>query len=274
MDLDHLNGLCIGISRDTEEKKKKVVVHFDINGTITAVDNTEPGTAEQNANMLLARTTQGVVIDGVWRVGGGGATISYYEWLKCAHPSEYKKVSFTFTHPGQPGEHLRDMIPRVAAMCHGPTKGSDGGEAKLLLFDSFYRLIEAYPDAIIVLRTFGRDTEEVLATLKNHPRVPQIVRLNAVRDTDYNQIYLSSTPQTLICVQEDYDWWHEHGRDKTHGKQLRGHEDLIQLFFDDNDCVNHDGQHPETTHFFLVNTIEALTNPNYFIDLAATKIKI
>ena len=34
----------------------RLVLHFDINGTITADDTTEPGSHEENANMVLAKS--------------------------------------------------------------------------------------------------------------------------------------------------------------------------------------------------------------------------
>ena len=38
---------------------KRLVLHFDINGTITPVDTTEPGSKEENANMVIAKSVYG-----------------------------------------------------------------------------------------------------------------------------------------------------------------------------------------------------------------------
>ena len=63
-----------------------LVLHFDINGTITPVDTTEPGTKEQNANMVIAKSVYGKVNNEVWTLNDDPYeetdSITYYDYLK------------------------------------------------------------------------------------------------------------------------------------------------------------------------------------------------
>src|SRR5580704_11421813 len=97
----------------------QVVLHFDINGTITAVDSTEVGTDAENTNMTLARSAYGKVVDGKWTINTDynevTDSISYYDYLKSVDKTNYKKRSFTFTDKGQPGESLKELFQTVYA---------------------------------------------------------------------------------------------------------------------------------------------------------------
>ncbi len=148
-------------------QKKKVVIHFDINGTITAVDTTEPGNAEQNANMIVARSTMGSDDGkGCWVIDEN-ATQSYYDWLKKTYPTEYKSKSFLFTAQENPGECLAHLTKHIVPYC---------STSKIVLFESFARILTEFPDAVITLRTFGRDTDEVISALEENPRFRAIKR--------------------------------------------------------------------------------------------------
>jgi len=64
----------------------KLVLHFDINGTITSVDSTELGSDYENANMTLAKSVYGTVTNNSWSLNSDYRdptnSISYYDYLK------------------------------------------------------------------------------------------------------------------------------------------------------------------------------------------------
>lgn len=238
----------------------KLVAHFDINGTITAVDSTEPGNDEQNANMMLSKCYKGVERDGLWYLDENLGTITYYDWLRLKY-TDYKKRSFVFTHKGQPGHSCAHKVPIVVEQC------GYNSNSNLILFNSFYRFLDAYPNAIITLRTFGHDTDDVLATLRDHPHFNQVIKVQG-KELDIGLIedlLLISKSNILLCFQENFDTWNNNERDKKFGKIMKGHQDLKQIFFDDNDCVHADA-HPNNM-VIKVDSLQAMTNPDYFIKI-------
>jgi hypothetical protein len=256
------------------KKGPRLVFHFDINGTITAVDTTEPGSIIENANMVISKSVYGKPDGaGVWHLNQDihdeKDSISYYDYLKSQGVVDYKRQSFLFTLSGQPGERLAHLVDHIAA------------STKSFLFPSFIRAITAFPDALIVVRTFGQDVDDVLKNLLETPSVAhqfsRVVCATPVsNDTitvggklctyhDFNK--LLQTIDSHILIQENYDYWNSNGRKKEFGKQLLGSQNLFQIFFDDNDCVHvRSGDTINQTHFVRVNTMEALQNPNYFIE--------
>lgn len=245
---------------------KPLVLHFDINGTITAIDTTEPGTKEECANMVIAKSVYGKIQDNKWILDKTG--ISYYDHLK-GITKDYKKKSFTFTNKNEPGETLNYLVPKLIE------------SMDTFLFQSFLNVLEKY-DCIIILRTFGNDIDESikglsknfikgefsyineerpLITLENGQKISEIHNLNK---------YILDTKSNL-ALKEDYNFWNNNDRDKRYGKQLLGNESMIQIFFDDNDCVN--VLDDLNCHFVQINTLEALTNDNYYTDIIDKIIK-
>jgi len=254
-------------------KMKRLVLHFDINGTITAVDTTEPGSAIENANMVISKSVFGKAPAGMWQLNQDmhdeQDSVSYYDYLKSQGVADYKRRSFLFTHCGHPGEGLAPLVAEVAT------------STKSFLFPSFVRTISAFPEALIVIRTFGQDVDDVLKTLLEipsvAPRFRSVVRATPV-DTEgimvgetlhtydeFNQVL--ETIESHILIQENYHYWNSNQRKKEHGKQLLGSSNLFQVFFDDNDCVHVRGQAATQTHFIRVNTMQALFDDDYFVKI-------
>jgi len=245
----------------------KLVLHFDINGTITAVDSTEIGNDYENANMTIARSVLGKVMSGRWVHTGVADTISYYDYLKEIGENNYKKISFTFTEKGQPGEQFAGLMPQVLKSV-----------SKDFVFRSFERVLESYPDAVVVLRSFGKDIRMTLETLDKNPKFSGSYTGFMCHNDDeleitfpdkkctgiseLNQYFHSSSKH--LAIQEDYKYWNDHKRDAKHGKTILGDERLVQIFFDDNECVHIVGD--KGCHFVKVNTLDALLDENYFTD--------
>lgn len=254
------------------ERKGKLVIHWDINGTITAVDSTEHGSEIDNANMVVSKSVFGKVVNGVWVLNDDVCenyeSQTYYDYLKSVDKENYKKRSFDFTKPNNPGASLVGLIDKVVAT------------NKNFLFGSFLKAVEEFPDALHVFRTFGQDTNDVLATLRRHhslkdrfelvshgkPISVDLIEVDGHVMSFHEFNTLLAQTDRHIFIQENYEYWNTCGRKKEFGKQLVSHEGLTQVFFDDNDCVFVNGQ-TSNTKFILVNTLSALMDDDYYVGL-------
>src|SRR5437879_4298849 len=95
------------------QMETQLILHFDINGTITNYDSTEKADHNQMANMILSRYTFGQIINNVWQIKESPFietphSVTYYDYLKKYDPIHYKEKSFCFTHPNQPGSCLKE----------------------------------------------------------------------------------------------------------------------------------------------------------------------
>jgi hypothetical protein len=192
-------------------------------------------------------------------------------------------LSFNFTNDGQPGETLRDQIAMVEK------------SMKNFLFESFIKVINEYPNAVIVLRTFGLDTDDVIKCLENCKVEKYFIRakfgyddsnnakvyeMNQTSGT-YSEISFGLNTLNLVLLGtngsntahamiDDYDHWNDATprRAKEYGKQIQDDHRMTQIFFDDNDCVfirpNPKTGLVQNSHFVKVNTLFAMNDPNYF----------
>jgi hypothetical protein len=269
-----------------EGSHTRPVFHFDINGTITAYDATEPGTPIENANMVISKSVYGQIDqDGSWRMNSVpdeevAGSMSFYDYLKSRGVKDYKKQSFRFTAPEQPGESLAVLVDDIAA------------SMKTFLFPSFIHFICIFAkteNAVFLIRTFGQDTEETLKFLLSNPSIKGLFK-NISRATsvskdsiyvgqkgiltydEFNRFIETIEDRSLILIQENFEYWNNNGRNRDFGKQLLGSPRLCQIFFDDNDCVNIKGEFADHTHFVRVNTMRALFNNDYFIFLTHDRL--
>lgn len=253
-----------------------LVLHFDINGTITPIDTTEPGTNEQNANMVVAKSYYGKQINDQWILNDSENyfseldSVTYYDYLKTI-TKDYKKLSFTFTHLNNPGESLHHLIDSIM------------NSMDIFLFGSFLNVLYEYPDATIVFRTFGLDADEVIHYLRTNFKTEfkfrNIIKgkFTYINDELFVELEngevivgmdkfneLIKTSDIPFAFVESYDYWNSHNRNSKNGKQLLGDNDMLQIFFDDNPCVNITNN--VNCHFVKINTIHALQNDKYYID--------
>lgn len=256
----------------------KRVLHFDINGTIIPNDTTETGTDEENANMIIAKNVYGTVsVSNNWYLRASNIYdstngITYYDYLK-KHYNDYKQRSFIFTHHGNPGQTLCMMVnPIMNAM-------------KTFLFPSFLKVLEKHQDVTIVFRTFGLDADEVIHYLRTNEKTSGMfssvikgkftypggeTRLTLEDGTvivgmdKVNELIKSAPKGQHFAFIENYNHWNDHNRDKKYGKLLLGDKDMLQIFFDDNPCVNMSG---ENVRFIWVNTLNVLFDDDYYMKL-------
>ena len=257
----------------------RLVLHFDINGTITPVDTTEPGNNIENANMVVAKSVFGKVINNIWTLNDNPYnekdSLTYYDYLKSIDMSNYKLRSFTFTEPLEPGNKLAHMIPLLV------------DSMDTFLFQSFLNVLHKYPDALIVFRTFGLDADEVIDYLRTNEKTTKHFKTVVKGEFSYtnnnhNSILLSldnndepvigmhkfneliRTSEPHLALKESYNFWNYNKRNKVCGKQLLGHDEILQIFFDDNDCIN--VLDDKNSHSVKINTLQALLNDNYYVD--------
>ena len=237
---------------------KVLVLHFDVNGTITAVDTTDTHTTHnENANVIISKNVYGKLLDdGHWKCLGDKGTLSYYDYVKQYH---CKTLAYQFTNDSSPGHPFKHFLKPI----------TDSLQGKPFFFQSFQAVIQKYPDAVYIFRTFGLDSNTVVNELKNlHPNVnAQFLTTKDLVFQDLNKAIIvskettSDNTLTAIVIQEDYTHWNNNGRSPMFGKQFVGHPQLDQIFFDDNDCVNVvDNAGP----VIKVNTISAAIDENYF----------
>lgn len=256
--------------------KPRKILHFDINGTITPVDTTEEGNKLENANMVVAKSIYGQLNkDGKWEAMNNdnlymsipGFTISYYNYLK-SRTKYYKQLSYDFTNSFE-GIQFAHFIPKLLESMES------------FLFPSFLKVLEMYDDSLIVFRTFGLDADEVIEYLKTNPKtcdkfknfitgqfsysdnIPILTLETGDIYTGMDEINeLYRTTNSHLALKESYEYWNSSGRSNKTGKQIKGCDDLVQLFFDDNLCVNIIDDKNVTSYH--INTLLALTNDDYY----------
>ena len=171
-----------------------------------------------------------------------------------------------------------------------------------MVFPSFYNLLNHLEEQNIsytlVFRTFGSDIGDVAAELNAQMGHRFLNDFHAFSkgvfvhkdglETDF-YAYIKNAGRHL-AVQDDWSWWFAHGENTQYGKpfplDLRD-STVCSLFFDDNARINEGA--PEANivapfdiatqetlpldeliakgRLFPVDTLEALCNRNYFIEL-------
>ena len=254
---------------------EKLILHFDINGTITPVDTTETGNNLENANMVISKSVYGKIVNNKWIINENHYdekdSISYYNYLRL-NDKNYKQKSYTITNKGEPCEHLNHLIPLLL------------NSMETFLFSSFLNVLDAFPNSRIIFRTFGLDADEVIEYLKQkHPNnFKTIIKGDFMYESDNvlltldNGVYLKGMNEINdyfykthdychLALKESYDYWNKHNRNKINGKQLFGSPKMTQIFFDDNDCVNVIDS--TNSHFVKINTLCALLDNQYYVNL-------
>ena len=239
---------------------KMLVLHFDINDTITAFDKTDDLSPEIKCNIIIARSVFGHMVDNCWIMSTDPydeSGITYYDYIKQSNKN-YKEITGSFTK--NEGYKFHYLIEK---MVNSMTTD--------FLFPSFIKVCSQYPNAKIVFRTFGSDGEKVLQEFSKEPVtkgffiVNKLVLDNGTCFEGLSKIndFLKSTPNPLF-IQEDYHHWNYNGKSSQYGKQLLGATDFTQVFFDDNPCVNVIDN--INAYFVKINTLRAMLESDYFLN--------
>ncbi len=155
-----------------------LTLHLDVNGTVTPVDSADDApSATALVNMFLSKCAYGsVTSDGRWLLHEGeeyhepkAGSSSYYDFRRRQLGHEFEqKQTYRFAEEGEPGARLQPLVHKLR---HYYTYDEEEDESafephKDLLFPSAIRLLQRYPRAKIVLRTFGLDALRIVAAVQ------------------------------------------------------------------------------------------------------------
>jgi len=257
----------------------KLILHFDINGTITTVDSTDDHLdTSSRVNVIISKSVFGKVNEvGEWVMNDdpfliGDGDTSYYNHLKKIGS---KHLAYVFTNKGELGEPFRKYYDDIVKHELGD-----------IIFRSFLKVLDKYNDAKLVLRTFGNDGPMIVDHINTvHGYEKPFIYATYVRTDDQHMLKLSndeiiglknisdfiSQHPDNICIKDDYEYWCANNNYIKHkGKPLIVNELDVQIFFDDNDCVvtyGHKGDLKEDTYFNRINCIQAMLDHDYYIRL-------
>lgn len=266
-----------------------LILHFDINGTITAVDSTKEGIAlDQVYNRIFSKSVYGEIDKDTdeWIINNENEdkdpfteypnSISYYDYLRYHKKMDYKKPTNSFTQKGNKGEKYEILCKKLI-------------ESHSDLFKSFTNVLEMYPKAKYVFRTFGIDREFIIDIVKeyglNNFETGYIERLDgdiilhlkdgAVFGHYAIQQYIKRSKNNF-AIREDFNYWNNYNRDQCCGKSIID-DGSQQLFFDDNYCVDvrdiDENPLPKNDIFIKVNAVKAMLDENYYLDKIKEKFE-
>jgi hypothetical protein len=241
--------------------EKITVCHFDINGTIIMFDSTDNATPAQAVCEIISRNIYGSILGKTFELAEEGEIvkdpITYYDYLKKMHPTQYKSMCYD----------LLLTYPQYQDLATDLIQAYNQG-----IFKSMHKVLEVHPKIKLVFRTFGHDGDYVIDQLA--PK--KFIKLCTIWDDDIcrfvfdnkiinlNEFILGLDADTHVLVQDDYKTWSTNSREKWWGKVIYSHGDLIQYGFDDNPCMYGIG---DDIMVHKIDTIEAATNENYFVDM-------
>ena len=263
---------------------QRLVLHFDVNGTLVALDTKTGKSVEDVLNCGLAERT--------YYPWGGGETLSYADYLSTIIPEEAarKKLLKRFVADLKAADHpLSEQVEQQYVTLREKLARSDSD-----VFASFYRLLSFLDregvEYTVLIRTFGGDLERVVADIEEQlgqPLFDSRARYDADQlytdlgeRLDSHQAY-EHFRHHHVAVQDDWANWLEHGKGRHFGKPFPcdpEDAETLCLFFDDNieegesptnivtpiDARN--GQPLAVPHsLFRVDTVEAIQDDDYFI---------
>lgn len=219
------------------------VYHFDINGTIIGTDSTDNASVQEAASESFSRSINlaGEICK--------ESEISYYTHVKDSD-KDYKTKIYGFI----------DQFPQHKAQYDTLVEAFKSG-----LFKSFLKLVDTEfksNKSLLVLRTFGKDTESIVSLLKSYNMTFVSYKSEQLNDELYNSCHKQGVH---IRVQDDYHKWNSNGRTAAFGKQIKSFQGIVQYAFDDNFCMNCG----DDVKFHHVNTLLAALDENYYSNVVA-----
>ncbi len=261
-------------------KKKRIVLHLDVNGVLVGFDSNHRGGVHEYMIYQLSK----LLVDD-W----GSGPMSYYDWV-----NQQVKI-------GAPREDttrlLRSRIAytEYASAYDRAFEKLKAASEKSMIFEAFFELIESLEgcDFRISLRSFGSELERVGRAIEERCGL-HFKRVEVVGDTwvlegeqkfsEVSEIHLLCANNHLL-VHDDYRHWRRGGRASTSGKifPISSSEEFVELFFDDNAVWGDDARasavNPRNLdgtpipfkneinkHIIHVKTAQVICNKNYFID--------
>ena len=275
--------------------KRKIIFHIDVNGTIILFDSTDLNNVSEAIKEYISKMVYGIVIDNKWTSNAAPFIeqgISFADYIKKLYSKDYKQYLIQFTDLDE-GKRFETIFTEMMSVYSEMIKN------KQTIFQSFYNLMKEYPEAVFVFRTFGNDGEMIEKILgrtfiwfdsiidENGKRFMKRKSDNKAQTIKEFNNFLCTTTE-MIIVKENYNYWNttiienEIKVDKpaSRGKYIEEYVlkecfcknpfcktrtekyEVIQIFFDDNNCVNKKGNH---VYVQRVNPYLALCEPDYFV---------
>ena len=261
-----------------------LILNFDINGTITAMDSTDNDINHDCiANMVISKSIYGELDKfGKWVIGDDpykihNKSISYYNYCKKYFNSKYKSMVYTFTDNNKIGHKFRKHYDKIV----------DDIANDNIIFESFLKVLNKYNNAKLIFRTFGIDGPIIIDTLREKYKYNKpFTFAEYIRTKDEDILVLSNdivikgiieigkfitNHKRHLCIKDDYNFWSiQNNKNKECGKPMILNKDHIQIFFDDNNCVTTHHQYGlivDDKYFNHINTIQAMTDDDYFLNI-------
>lgn len=285
---------------------ERVILHFDVNGTLIASDSVENTSSSEEINSLLAEKYVAK-----WDLNQK-EEMTFHDYVdKVLAPEdknkeEFKKlrkfylhnfVSYLKTHK----HPLYETVNQEYLIINNKLTSQKGK-----VFQSFYKLITFLEsnniEYSIFLRSFGTDIQNVAneidskfnrkffdakASFKNG----ELVTDNGVF-TEPLSIYNYLKCQKNLIIQDDWQWWNSHGSSSKYSKKfyLKPQDDVVQIFFDDNIRRNSNEKNIigpidvdsnaiinidsliQSKKAVPVDTIKAITKDEYYIEYVMQSI--
>ena len=257
-----------------------VVIYLDVNGTIMAADQAQGKTTQDYVNIEFAKH-----IKGIWQQHG--QEMSFREFVETqvlkgnGAERRIKDARNTIYKNFMTSEYAHDH-PDIDSLRAEHKRYTDIAQAMdNLLFPSFWHLVDWAQDkpyVRLVFRTFGHDIpdiKEILATrgyqmsnIMAYDEQGHLIQDGQV--VDVSQMWRDP----FNAVHDNHKRWHENGESESFAKPFAQPEKGVGIFFDDNAKVKHiiapgngatRNQLLESGHIVAVRTLQALTDPDYFI---------
>lgn len=262
----------------------RLILHFDINKTLIATDETTKKTAEETVSEEIAKRVMGCWDESVQE------PMSYIDYVKerlAPNPHRSPEIKLKQReaiknvmqhlkereHPDY--RKMQDLYNRAMASL------KDSGRQ---VFPSFYRLVQVLKEKkipyTIAIRTYGQDGQTLARELNQHLGDNFMTDLRVLKDSPFDIYDLVTQGNHHVLIQDDWHVWSSHGCNWLYGKPFPvdlSDSRYISLFFDDNadeiispyDVTSQEPILPSDLakrgQIITVDTLEAILDENYFL---------
>lgn len=287
---------------DCVETRPHLILHFDVNRTLIFSDVAQKQTPEDIIVNGLADRLEYLWDDSLAHPVNYTNYVKYHLFPNPKRSKEIKQKqkeqTTRFLQFLQESGH--PLYPHAQALFDRAKRALEGQST--LVFSSFYNLLGHLKNQNIsytlVFRTFGSDIRDVAEELNEEMGHGFLTDFHVLsqgvfspKDSLETDLYdYVKNARHHIAIQDDWTWWFNHGENYQYGKPFPidlEDSSVCSLFFDDNASINRDhpeknivapfdisknvGMSPEVLiakkRLFPVDTLEALCNENYFIEI-------
>jgi hypothetical protein len=292
------------VTPSEESRYPHLILHFDINRTLVAFDGIQQKGESDIVIKTLAEQVEALWDDTLTH------PISYADYIYyhlLPNPKRSAKIKaeqrdqvYRFIETLKETDH--PLYPEVERRFEEAMASLKSHST--LIFPSFYKLVDFLKEERIsytlVLRTFGGDAKALATELNDRLHGPFLVDISSYAEHHFESqeefyYYLKDAGHHLALTDNWRDWL-AHGEEWMHGKPFPinpNDKTVLSLFFDDharlslehpqkNAIAPYDlsqGQiHPEEairrSCLFPVDTLEALSNENYYVELVQKALAV